>query len=166
VFADQLLGLGPRGLGLLYAAPSAGAALVAGVQSLLPAIRRQGTTVLVSVAIYGAAIALFGLSRSVGLALFCLALSGAADALSMVVRQTLRQLLTPDELRGRMTAVNMIFFIGGPQLGEFEAGVVARAFGPRVSVTSGGLACIVVAAVVAVVMPGLRRYGVDSGARS
>jgi hypothetical protein len=86
----------------------------------------------------------------------------------MVVRQTIRQLATPDELRGRMTSLNMIFFIGGPQLGEFEAGVVAKGFGARFSVASGGVACIVAVALMALAVPSLRglRYGVDSGARS
>jgi MFS family permease len=87
---------------------------------------------------------------------FCLAASGAADAVSTVVRQTLRQLLTPDALRGRMTAVNMIFFIGGPQLGEVEAGLVARAFGARLSVVSGGLLCLGAALVAALAVPSLR----------
>ena len=124
-----------------------------------------------SIAIYGASVAAFGVSPWLPLSLVLLAISGAADTVSMVVRQTLRQLLTPDELRGRMTSVNMIFFIGGPQLGEFEAGVVARAAGPRFSVTSGGLACVLAAIVTAFAVPSLRKltstdYGIDSGARS
>ena len=76
----------------------------------------------------------------------------------MVIRQTLRQLLTPDELRGRMTSINMIFFVGGPQLGEVEAGAVARAFGARVSVASGGLLCVLAVAFTAALAPALRRY--------
>ena len=171
VYADRILHVGPRALGLLFAAQPVGAALAAAALTLRPTIHRQGAAVLWSVAIYGAAIALFGVSTWLSLSLVLLAISGAADTISMVVRQTLRQLLTPDALRGRMTSINMIFFIGGPQLGEFEAGVVARAFGPRFSVGSGGVACIVAVAVAALAMPSLRRltstdYGNDPGAPS
>jgi MFS family permease len=171
IYAERILAVGPRGLGVLYAAQPVGAALAAALLALRGTIHRQGVAVLWSVAIYGASIALFGVSRCLALSLVLLAISGAADTVSMVVRQTLRQLLTPDELRGRMTSVNMIFFIGGPQLGEFEAGVVARAVGPRFSVISGGLACVVAAVVTAVFLPSLRRltasdYGMDSGPRS
>ena len=117
---------------------------------------RQGAAVLASVAGYGAAIALFGLSRSFALSLAALAASGAADTVSMVIRQTLRQLHTPDELRGRMTSVNMIFFMGGPQLGELEAGLVAQGFGAVVSVVSGGLGCLLATAWTAFSTPALR----------
>jgi MFS family permease len=161
LFADRILHVGPRGLGLLFAAQPVGAATAAALLALLPTIRRQGLAVLTSIAIYGTAIALFGVSRWLGLSLFLLAVSGGADTVSMVVRQTLRQLLTPDELRGRMTSVNMIFFVGGPQLGEFEAGVVARLWGPRVSVSSGGILCVVAAIVIALALPSLRRLTSD-----
>jgi MFS family permease len=158
IFADQLLKVGPRGLGLLYAAQPAGAVLAAAALSYLPVVRRQGRTLLVAVAIYGAAIAVFGVSRWFPLSLCMLALSGAADTVSVVMRQTLRQILTPDELRGRMTSVNMMFFIGGPQLGEVEAGVVARLLGVRFSVWSGGLLCIIAAVAAAALVPSLRKY--------
>jgi MFS family permease len=164
IFADQLLKVGPEGLGALYAAQPIGA-LVAGVTlSFLPSIRRQGPAVLWSVGAYGLAIAIFGASGNFVLGLVALALSGAADTVSMVVRQTLRQLLTPDEMRGRVTAVGMIFFRGGPQLGEVEAGAVAKMFGARVSVVSGGLLCVLGVAVTALVVPSLRKY-VDEGPR-
>ena len=166
IFADQLFHVGPRGLGLLFAAQPVGAALAGSALSVLPAIRRRGPAVLVSVAAYGLAVVLFGIAPWFWLAFVGLALSGAADTVSMVIRQTLRQLLTPDELRGRMTSVNMIFFTGGPQLGEVEAGAVAKLFTPRVAVWSGGLACAVAAALVAVLVPSLWSYrtgpGVDS----
>jgi MFS family permease len=157
IFADKLLHVGPRGLGLLYAAQPVGAAIAAAALSIFPAPRRQGLAVLASVAVYGAAIAAFGVSRSLWLSLFLLAISGAADTVSMVVRQTLRQLLTPDALRGRMTSVNMIFFMGGPQLGEVEAGAVAKGFGARFSVASGGVACVAAAILLALAIPSLRR---------
>jgi MFS family permease len=158
IFADQVLKVGAQGLGILYAAQPVGAALAAAVLSTVRLPRRQGATVLWAVAAYGMAIALFGLSPYFWLSLLALAISGAADSVSAVVRQTLRQLLTPDPLRGRMSSVSMIFFIGGPQLGEVEAGMVAKAFGARVSVASGGLLCVVAAAIVAIFVPALRRY--------
>ena len=107
-----------------------------------------------SVAAYGLATIVYGLSRSFLVTLLALAFTGLADVVSTVIRQTLRQLLTPDALRGRMTSVNMIFFMGGPQLGEVEAGLVASLFasaavGVRVSVVSGGIATLLCAAFVA-----------------
>jgi MFS family permease len=158
IFADQILGVGAQGLGLLYAAQPVGAAAAGLVLSTRGVPRRQGAAVLWSVAVYGLAIAVFGVSRSTWLSLAALAVSGAADTVSMVIRQTLRQLLTPDELRGRMTSINMIFFVGGPQLGEVEAGAVAKALGARVSVASGGLACVAAVAITALFAPSLRRY--------
>ena len=158
IFADQLLHVGPRGLGFLYAAQPAGAALTGAALSTFPLPRRQGAAMLWAVALYGAAIAVFGISPWFWLSFLMLALSGAADTVSMVIRQTIRQTLTPDELRGRMSSVNMIFFMGGPQLGEVEAGVVARLLGVRVAVGSGGLLCAATAGAVALLVPALRRY--------
>jgi MFS family permease len=158
LFADQLLHVGPRGLGLLYAAQPAGAALTGLVLSSLPAVKRQGRAMLIAIGAYGLAVAAFGVSRWFWLSFLLLALSGAADTVSMVIRQTLRQELTPDALRGRMTGLNMMFFMGGPQLGEVEAGAVAQALGASFSVASGGVACVLAALVVAVAMPSLRRF--------
>ncbi len=158
IFADQLLHVGPRGLGLLYAAQPAGAALTGAALSSMRTIRRQGPAVLWSVAVYGGSIALFGLSPWFWLSFLLLAISGAADMVSAVIRNIVRQSLTPDELRGRMSSVVMIFFMGGPQLGEVEAGAVARLFGARVSVASGGALCVLAAAAAAVLVPQLRRY--------
>jgi MFS family permease len=103
----------------------------------------------------------FGLSTSFPLALLFLAASGAADAVSTVIRQVARHTMTPDELRGRMTSINMIFFMGGPQLGEVEAGIVAQLTSARVSVVSGGVACVFVALLVAAFVPSLRGLGRD-----
>ena len=158
IFADQLLHVGTQGLGLLYSAQPVGAALAGAVLSTLHPPRRRGAAVLWAVGIYGAAIAVFGISPWFWLSFLMLAVSGAADTVSMVIRQTVRQVLTPDELRGRMSSVNMIFFMGGPQLGEVEAGVVAKLLGVRASVASGGLLCVLTAAAVAVWVPMLRRY--------
>ena len=115
--------------------------------------RRQGRIFLWSVAAYGAATVVFGLSRSFWLTLAALAAVGLSDAVSTVIRQTLRQFITPDRLRGRMTSINMIFFMGGPQLGEVEAGLVAKWVGAPLSVTLGGLGCVLCAALVACGLP-------------
>jgi MFS family permease len=111
-----------------------------------------------AVAAYGAATIVFGLSTSFALTLACLACSGAADAISMIVRNLVRQLETPDAIRGRMTGVNMMFFQGGPQLGELEAGAAAQWLGPRASVVLGGVGCVAATAIVAAITPELRHY--------
>jgi MFS family permease len=153
IFADQVLRVGPSGYGWLVAAPAAGAVLGSLYTSLRPLPRRQGLVLLWAVGAYGVATVVYGLSTSYALTLVALAGTGLADVISTVIRQTLRQLVTPDALRGRMTSVNMIFFMGGPQLGELEAGFVASLFasaatGVCVSVVSGGLATLLVAAVI------------------
>jgi len=163
IFAAQVLKVGATGYGLLVSAPAIGALAGSLWLSVRPLPGRQGRTFLWAVAAYGVATVVFGLSRSFPLTLAALALTGTADAISTVIRQTLRQLVTPDELRGRMTSVNMIFFMGGPQLGELEAGVVASLFataavGVTVAVVSGGIATIVVAGAVAAATPVVRRY--------
>lgn len=158
IFAERVLGVGPSGLGLLYAAPAVGSAAVAFAISLRGAPPLSGATVLWSIAAYGIATAAFGAARSFPLALAALAMAGAADGISTVVRQTLRQVLTPDELRGRMTGISMIFFMGGPQLGELEAGWLGRLVGVQTSVVAGGIACAVSAAAFSWLAPGLRRF--------
>jgi MFS family permease len=159
IFARDVLDVGEHGYGVLAAASAFGAVLT----GLLLARRgsewrRPGRAVLVSVAVYGAATVLFGISRSYGLSLAMLALSGAADTVSTVIRQTIRQLITPDRLRGRMTSVNMIFFMGGPQLGELEAGLVAVAAGAPFSVVLGGVCCLAAVGVAALRARELMRY--------
>ena len=101
---------------------------------------------------------IFGLSRSFWLTFFCLAMTGATDTVSMIIRNIVRQLETPDRLRGRMMGVNMVFFMGGPQLGELEAGAVANWFGAVISVVSGGIGCLIAALWVAASTPTLRQY--------
>jgi MFS family permease len=163
IYAQDILYVGAAGYGWLYAAPAAGA-LVASV-AMVPAmdhINRRGEILLWSVAIYGGATVLFGISRIFWLTFACLAVAGAADTVSMIIRNVIRQLETPDRLRGRMTGVNMVFFMGGPQLGELEAGAVANWFGPTVSVVSGGLGCLVATAWVAACTPELIEYGRDA----
>ena len=125
---------------------------------------KAGRVLLGAIFVYGIMTVVYGLSRSFPLMFLALAFTGLADLVSTVIRQTLRQLITPDHLRGRMTSVNMIFFMGGPQLGEFEAGLLASAFrsqivGVTVSVVSGGLATLLVAGLVATLTPVVRDYG-------
>ena len=116
---------------------------------------------LASVAVYGAATALFGLSTSFFLSYLFFALTGAADTVSMVIRVTLRQLMTPDRLRGRMTSVNMVFFMGGPQLGEMEAGLVAAVFGAPFAIVTGGIATILLTGWVAA-LPAHQGFATES----
>ena len=163
IFASQLLEVGPTGLGLLFAAPAVGSMLVALLIAVKGPPPLAGATVLWCIALYGLSTAAFGATGSFPLALLFLTIGGAADGASTVVRQTLRQLLTPDELRGRMTGVTMIFFMGGPQLGELEAGVLGRLIGVRASVIVGGIACAVSAGAFALLSPGLRRYRYRTG---
>jgi MFS family permease len=158
LFARDILRVGPEGLGLLYAAPSAGAVIAGIWMSLVAGSRRQGLLLLAAVMAYGLCTTVFGLSTSFWLSLLMLAGVGAADTISTVIRNTIRQLRTPDELRGRMVSVNMLFFMGGPQLGEFEAGVVARLAGGPFSVWSGGVMCMVAVGLLAWRVPALRTY--------
>ena len=111
-----------------------------------------------SVIVYGLATVVFGLSTMFWLTFACLAVTGAADTVSMIFRNLIRQLETPDYLRGRMIGVNMVFFMGGPQLGELEAGLVANWLGPVASVVTGGIGCILATSWIAARTPALRRY--------
>ena len=159
IFAQDILRVGASGYGWLYAAPAAGALLTsAAIVVLGDRIERRGALLLWAVGGYGMATVLFGLSRSFWLTFACLALTGATDTVSMVIRNIVRQLETPDHLRGRMMGVNMVFFMGGPQLGELEAGAVANWLGAPFSVISGGLGCLAATAWVAATTPVLRRY--------
>ena len=163
IVADQVLGVGPAGYGWLVAAPALGAVLGSVYTSIRPLPRHQGRVLLWAVAAYGVATIVYGFSRSFLLTFLALAGTGLADVVSTVIRQTLRQLLTPDALRGRMTSVNMIFFMGGPQLGELEAGLVASLFasaavGVTVSVVSGGALTLAAVAWVAAATPLVRGY--------
>ncbi|MEW5983217.1 MAG: MFS transporter [Acidobacteriota bacterium] len=159
IFAQDVLGIGAGGYGWLYAAPSVGALLAStAMVRLVDAIHRHGAVLLWSVAAYGAATVAFGCSRSFGLMFACLAMVGASDTINMVLRGVLRQLETPDHLRGRMTGVNMVFFNGGPQLGELEAGLVANWLGAPFSVVSGGIGCLLATGWVAWRTPALRGY--------
>lgn len=158
VFAYQVLGVGRDQIGFLYSAEAAGSLVAGIIMSFIGDIGRKGRVLLISVVVYGIATAAYGFSTNYLLSLFLLALIGAGDSVSTVLRQTIRQMSTPDHLRGRTTAVNMIFFMGGPQLGNFEAGLAAAAFGAQASVVFGGLAVIGVVALTAWRFPLLRKY--------
>jgi MFS family permease len=145
IFAKDILHTGPWGLGLLRAAPAAGAFTLSLWLSRFPITRHAGRVLLGAVAVYGAATIVFGLSRSFGLSLVALVVAGAGDMVSVVVRQSLVQLDTPDEMRGRVSAVNSVFIGASNQLGEFESGVTAALIGPVGSVLLGGLGTLLVA---------------------
>jgi len=156
--AGNILGLGAAGYGVLSTASAVGSLVAGLVISLRRDIYRQGAVLLGSVIVYGLATALFGLSANVVLSYLFFAVIGASDTVSTIIRQTLRQMMTPDRLRGRMTGINQIFFMGGPQLGELEAGLVASIFGAPFAIVSGGVATIVLTVYIARRYPGLRRY--------
>jgi MFS family permease len=159
IFAQDILHVGARGYGWLYAAPAAGALLTSAIMvRVVDSIERRGEVLIGAVAIYGLATVGFGFSRVFWFSFLCLAATGAADTVSTTFRNLIRQLETPDRLRGRMIGVNMVFFIGGPQLGELEAGLVANWLGAVTSVVSGGLGCLAATAAIAAVTPPLRAY--------
>jgi MFS family permease len=158
IVADQLLHVGSLGYGILSTGQSAGSLLAGLILALRRELPHQGPVLLISVVIYGLATALFGISTVFVASYLLFAITGAADTVSTVIRQTLRQTLTPDRLRGRMTSVNMMFFMGGPQLGELEAGLVASIWGVAFSIISGGLATVFLTGFVAWRYPRLRTY--------
>jgi len=156
-FARDVLKVGPQGFGLLRAAPAAGAVLVAFYLSAHPLRTRAGAKMFVCVAVYALATILFGASRSVWLSVAALAILGAADNLSVFVRQTLVQLVTPDRMRGRVAAVSSLFISASNELGEFRGGLVARFLGPVSAVVYGGLGALVVTGIWAKLFPELRK---------
>ncbi len=158
IFAAEILHVGPEGLGLLSAAEAVGSVVTGLLISMMGDLRRKGQLLLLSVAAYGAATVLYGFSTNFLLSLLMLALVGAGDSVSTVLRVTIRQTVTPDHIRGRMTSVNMIFFMGGPQLGNLEAGLLAAAIGAPLSVVVGGVATILVVAFTAWRFPQLRNF--------
>jgi MFS family permease len=155
--AATVFGGGATTVGLLYAAPGAGALLGALTTGWVDRVRRQGLAVICAVLVWGAAIAAFGVAHWLPLALVLLAVAGWADVLSAVFRNTIIQFAGPDGMRGRLMGVQMAVVAGGPRLGDLEAGAVATAFGDTASVVSGGLACIVGAFAVARALPGFTK---------
>lgn len=159
--AQDILHVGAIGYGWLSAAQSVGSVTVAFILAQTSRIRRQGKLLLWGITLFGFATILFGLSHNFALTFGALILIGAGDAVSTVLRNTIRQLQTPDELRGRMISINQIFFAGGPRLGEVEAGLVAQGFGTPISIISGGIGCLISVVVVALKYPQLRNYNGD-----
>jgi len=160
-FAQNVLHVGEVAYGWLAAAQSIGAVTVGLIASQYNHIRRQGPLLLGSVVVFGLATILFGAARTYALVFVALIMIGAADSVSTIIRNTIRQLITPDSLRGRMVSINQIFFMGGPQLGEVEAGAVAKYFGVPFAIVSGGIGAILGVFLVASMWPTLARYNGD-----
>ncbi|HVG88449.1 MAG: MFS transporter [Gaiellales bacterium] len=152
---------GPEGVGLLYAAVSAGAVVAALTTGWLGHVRRLGRIVVGAVAVWGASIALLGLTGKLAVAMVCLLAAGAADSVSAVCRSTIMQTATPDAMRGRMGSIFTLVVAGGPRLGDVESGSVAAAFGVQASVVSGGLLCMLGIVPVVAAFPDFWRYGED-----
>jgi MFS family permease len=159
IFAKDILHVGPDGLGWLRAAPSVGALIVGLAIAHRPAMQRTGWTLLASVAGFGIATIVFGLSRSFLLSMTMLFLLGALDGISMIIRATLVQVRTPDDMRGRVSAVNSVFIDMSNELGGFESGALAALVGPVTAVVAGGVGTIIVVTSVALAWPELRRLG-------
>lgn len=158
IFAMDILKIGASGLGIMYAAPSIGAVIAGLLIASYKRLNRPGWAILISVFIFGVATIGFGLSSNYYLSLLFLAVLGAGDMISTVLRNTIRQLITPDHLRGRMVSINMIFIQGGPQLGEFEAGILASLMGAPISVAIGGIGAVVSVILIGLLSPNLRNY--------
>jgi MFS family permease len=159
VFAKDILHIGSFGFGALRAAPALGAVSMGILVAYLPPMKRAGRALLWSVATFGVATIVFGLSRSVGLSLVMLFFTGAFDNISVIVRHTLVQVLTPDSMRGRVSAVNNVFIGASNELGGFESGLTARLFGPITSVVGGGIGTILVVIAVALIWPEVMKFG-------
>ncbi len=159
VFAKDILQVGPVELGYLQAAPSIGALIMAVTLAYLPPLRQAGPALLWSVVGFGIVTIIFGLSRWFWLSLLMLTLSGALDSISVVIRHTLVQIRTPDQLRGRVAAINSVFISASNELGGFESGLTAALFGPVLSVVGGGIGTILVVIATATIWPGIAKLG-------
>src|ERR1044071_8315223 len=160
-FTQNILHVGEVAYGWLASAQSIGAVCVGLVASQYNNIRRQGPLILGAVVLFGAATIIFGLTRLYLVVFLALALMGAADSISTIIRNTIRQMNTPDTLRGRMTSINQIFFMGGPQIGEVEAGAVAQFFGVPAAIITGGIGTILGVWLITSIWPALPRYDSD-----
>jgi MFS family permease len=163
IFAKDVLHVGATGLGLLRAAPAVGAILISLLLAVTPVVRRNGPVMLASVALFGLATIGFALSRNVVLSMTLLALTGAFDMVSVVIRSTLLQIVTPEPLLGRVAAVNSVFVGSSNEIGAFESGVAARLLGTVPSVVFGGVATLVVVGVIAWGFPELRKLNLMPG---
>ncbi|MGH2507482.1 MAG: MFS transporter [Ktedonobacteraceae bacterium] len=161
VYAQDIMHIGPQGLGILLAATSIGAVALAPFTGIFTRVKRQGLGVTLAIVIWGLCIVAFGFfPNPLWLGVIFLAGAGAADMVSMILRGLIVQLSTPDEFRGRISSVNAMFVMGGPMLGQFESGLVGGLFSPMVSVVSGGLLCVVITLMLAAMVPGLAKVKV------
>ena len=159
IFATKILHVGSVGFGWMRAAPAVGAVMMALIIAHLPPMKRAGRSLLLAVAAFGVATIVFGLSKSFWLSVAMLFLTGAFDAVSVVVRHTLVQVLTPDNMRGRVSAVSNIFIGASNELGGWESGLTAQYFGPIISVVGGGIGTLVVVIATALIWPEVRKFG-------
>jgi MFS family permease len=157
IFAHEILQQGPRGLGMLRAAPAAGAVAMSLVMARFPLRRHAGRWLFICVSIFGAATVVFGMSRTLWLSLASLAVAGAADTISVIIRGSLLQLATPPEMRGRVSAVNSLFIGASNELGEFESGLTAQWWGAVRATVIGGIGALAVAGLWATIFPSLRK---------
>ena len=156
IFANEVLHTGPRGLGMLRAAPAMGALTMSLVMARFPISRQAGRRLFVCVAIFGVATVIFGMSHNIWLSLVALAVGGAADTISVIIRGSLLQLATPPQMRGRVSAVNSLFIGASNELGEFESGLTAQWWGAVRATIFGGVGSLAVAGLWAVLFPDLR----------
>jgi hypothetical protein len=156
-FASDILKIGPEGFGLLRSGPAIGAVIMALVLVRWPLKRKAGIRMFWAVAVFGFATIVFGLSQNLWLSLFALAVLGAADMVSVYVRQTLVQIVTPDHMRGRVSSVSGLFISGSNELGEFESGLVSRFIGPVAAAVVGGIGTVAVTGLWARMFPELRK---------
>lgn len=161
VVAKDILEVGPKGYGVLTSSLEAGALLMAVALVFFPPIRKAGRALLATVALFGLGTIVFGISRNFALSVAAYMFIGMADQVSVVLRQTTVQLSTPDELRGRVSSVNMLFIGASNQLGQVESGLVAAATNATFAIVSGGIGCLAVVAAVWAKLPGLRDYEID-----
>jgi MFS family permease len=157
IFAHEILHTGPRGLGLLRAAPAAGALVISLLLARFPLRRRAGLKLFVCVGLFSVGTVVFGLSSSLPLSLAALFVAGAADMVSVVIRSSVLQLATPPEMRGRVSAVNSLFLGASNELGEFESGVTAQWLGAVRATVAGGIGALVVTGLWSTLFPSLRR---------
>jgi MFS family permease len=161
IYARDILLVGPKGLGLLYSSRAVGSLCAAAIVSVTGPVRRAGTWILIGVGLYGVATAVFAYSQVFWISILMLALCGAGDTVSSILRSTINQLNTPDVLRGRMSSINSIFTSSGPQLGQFESGLVAAWLGAQLSALTGGLASLAIVALVAIGFPQVQRFRIS-----
>jgi MFS family permease len=162
IYAKDILSVGPTGLGMLYSARAVGSLSAATAMSFWGPVKQSGWWVFIGVGLYGLATVLFAYSGWFWLSLLMLTLTGVGDTISSILRGTINQLQTPDELRGRMSSINGIFTMGGPQLGQFEIGIVAAWLGAEMAALTGGLGTLTIVIAVALAYPHVRRFQIGS----